>query len=52
LGTAFYEAELVRERINSNMITIATLTQAAIGTFETKKGAKHFNDIVKRLSDA
>lgn len=45
------EAALVVERINNAEVTTALLVQAAIGSAVSKPGAKHFQQMIERLTD-
>lgn len=50
IGRVWDEAELVVERLNSQMVTEAILVQSAVASLLTKEGGKEFTKLTKRLT--
>lgn len=45
------EAELIRQRLNGELATTATLTRAAVAAVIDREAGKDFNKLVKSLTE-
>lgn len=51
VGRLILETRLIKDEINHQIATEAIATQAAVGSILSEKGAKAFDDLIKRLTD-
>lgn len=52
LGYLWSEITIARRRVNMQLVTESTLMQALLGAvMNSKKGGKHYNKLIKGLSD-